>query len=202
MMRSAIAFLVLALGAAAAVACGDDVPAVSDPAGGTPGVTLDGGTRGDGAVPLPGPQPAVCEGLAPGTRIIGELAHAGDPPTPYGGPIAAGTYELTGLDYWGPFDAGTDPEPPNEGASGRSGSGTLVVTKNTLAFVRAFGASDGTLGAAETEGYGYLAEDAGIAMAKVCPDVAVTTQLGYSAVGSSLAIFVDANHRELYRLQE
>lgn len=204
-MRKPRALCILSLGAVLVMACGDDRPtASSGDRGGANYVSVgtdDGGTTSDAAVPLPDLQPDVCKAITLGSRIVDELAHAGDPPVPYGGTVAPGTYELDALDVWAPFDAGTSAEAPSEGASGRSGSGTMVVTANTIAIVEAYGPSGGPLGMPDTRGYGYVADQTDLAAAEVCPNAVATTRIGYSVSGEYLAIFVDATHRATFHLQ-
>jgi hypothetical protein len=186
--------------AAAISACSSDGPsgyAQSSSSGAVP----EGGTpTGDAEAGLPQPQEALCKGLVIGARVIDELGEPSKVPTPYGGAIKLGTYDLDELyAYGGAPDAGADGgEEGGEFLTGRSGTGTLVVTTKTLAFIEAYGPK-GTLPAPVATGYAYSAEGTTISAARVCPETIATKAIPYSCVGDSLALFVDPTHRLVFR---
>ncbi len=186
-----------ALFAAAAIlsACGSDNP----PPAGSSGTVADGGGPADSAPGLPNANGKLCVALDRG-KTVAELGENMDVPPPLGGAIKPGTYLLDGLYVYGPIDAGPDagPEVPNEALTGKSASGTLVVTSSTLAFLQAYGPTE-SLGAAAATGFAYTAADTTISAAQVCPSTEPTRSIPYSAVGDSLALFVEPKRRVVFR---
>jgi hypothetical protein len=188
---SAVLFTALVL-----VACGGDDASSSSSSGQPPSPDA-------AALPetsnLPALNPALCEKLPLGTKIVDELAMSGDALPPLGGAFAPGIYDLEELDAYNAFDAGiSDVEHPTEGVTGRSASAILVVTSNTFAIVEAYG-TGGNLDPPTNRGYDYYPRDTTIYWARVCPDALATKGIPYSAVGDTLAIFTDENHREVFR---
>jgi hypothetical protein len=185
--------------AAAITACGSDAPGPAQPSSSSSGAPVDGGTDAEAA--LPQPRPTLCEGLAPST-VIDEISRNPPAPPPLGGTIAVGKYDIDELYDYGGVDAGPDAgaEPPNSGLSGRSGSGTLVVTADSLAFLEAYGPT-GALAPPTVTGYAYTAEGTTISAAQVCPTTAPTKAIPYSASGNSLALFPAPSRRIVYRLR-
>ena len=188
----------LVLCAAAVSACSGGSPGYAQSSSGAP-PKGDASTSAEGGT-LPSPQPDLCKGGVLGPQAIAELTQVGSPPPPIGGAIAVGTYDLAELNVYRTADAGADSGegPPGEGLSGRSGNATLVVTTNTLAFIEAYGKT-GALDPAAPSGYAYSAAGTAISAAKVCPETVATKGIPYSAVGDSLALFVDPAHREVFR---
>lgn len=185
------------LGAALIACASNDGPGYAQSSSSS-GDLPDGGGA-DAEAGLPQPQGSLCQGLVVAPKEIDEVTQAGGALPPIGGVVAPGTYDLEGLYTYGPVDAGADAgEQPIEGLSGRSGRGTLVVTKDTLAFIEAYGPT-GALPPAAATGYAYTAAGTTISAARVCPETVATKDIPYSAVGDSLALFVDSTHRVVFR---
>ncbi|HSO37733.1 MAG TPA: hypothetical protein VLT33_34640 [Labilithrix sp.] len=182
----------------AVIACSSD-PGYSSSSSSS-GAVPDGGPSSDAEAGLPQPNDALCKGLVIGPRVIAEVGENMSTPPPLGGTIALGTYDLDAFFVYGAFDAGASDggEQVNEVITGRSGTATLVVTRNTLAFVETYGPT-GALPAPTTTGYAFSAEGTEISEAKVCPETAPTRTMPYTAVGSSLALFVDPTHRLVFQ---
>lgn len=184
--------------AGAVVACSSNDP---PPAGSSGTVATDGGGGGDTGPGLPNPNDKLCAALD-GGKTVAEIGQNMEPPPALGGPIKGGTYLLDELYAYGPIDAGPEagPEPPNEALTGKSGTGVLVVGTGTLAFLQAYGPS-ANVGAATATGFAFTADGTDIAAAQVCPTTASTRTIEYSAVGDSLAIFVEPKRRVVFRRQ-
>ncbi|MDB4933820.1 MAG: hypothetical protein JWP87_792 [Labilithrix sp.] len=185
--------------AAASGACSDD--GASRPNGAAPEA---GGfeTPVDDAAVTTTPRPDLCTGVTRSGEQVAELELPGEPPPPLGGPVIPGTYELTELNAYvtppakGP-DAGED-EAPHARLTGRSAQITMVVTATELKIVEARSTGDGSLGGESARAMIYGVRDKSLSVTAVCPSAAAATSLPFSAVGGSLAIFVDPKHREVY----
>ena len=188
----------LFVAASALTACSSDNP---PPAGSSGTVATDGGDGGETGPGLPNPNDELCVGLD-GGKTVAEIGQNVDPPPPLGGAIKGGTYLLDELYAYGPIDAGPEagPEPPNEALTGRSGTGTLVVGKGSLAFIQAYGPTE-NVGPAAATGFAFTAEGTDISAAQVCPTTESTKAIKYSAVGDSLTIFVEPSRRVVFRRQ-
>jgi hypothetical protein len=166
------------------------------------GATSDGGASADGGSVAV--RPELCQGVDAGPTAADEVSQAGPPSVPLGGTLRLGTYNVEEYDVYGAFDAGTGDAgdgPPGVQATGRTVSGTLVLTKDVLQIVEAFGTPGGSLGAPTTRAYAYVVKGNALNAAQQCPTSAATSGIGYTAVGDALALFPDENHRQLYRLR-
>lgn len=208
-MRAALLVPVVVFGLTAACG-GSDRPSPAGSSGG--GVTTDAGGAGSADAsgsPDDGggvqPRPALCQGLALGGKLVEELSQPGPAAVPLGGTVVLGTYAAEELDVFGDFDGGTPDGgegAPGPQATGRTVDSTLIVTKDTLQIVEAYGTIGGaTLGPTATRAYAYVAKDSALNAAQQCPASAPTAPIGYTAVGDALALFPDANHRQVYRLK-
>lgn len=152
-------------------------------------------------------QPNLCEGLSRGGDPVPELAIADNPPTPLGGTVIQGTYDLAELNvYTGPPDAGSDDggePPPATHLTGQAAQITVVVSEFAMRTVEARGTSeDGGLSPERTHAVLYRVDGTSLLATAVCPTTAAPVPLPFTAVGGGLAIFVDATHRELYVRRE
>lgn len=200
--------LATALLAVLAAACGtsDHPPASSS--GGSVGPSIDGGgvsdASGSGDAGAVAVRPELCQGLTLGGTVAEEIAQAGPASVALGGSLVLGTYDLEGLDVYGAFDAGTPDGgdgTPGVQPTGRTAGSTLVVTKTALQIVEAFGTVGGSLGPPTSRAYAYVVKGAALSAAQQCPTAASTQPIGFTAAGDSLALFADANHRQVYRLR-
>ena len=148
--------------------------------------------------------PALCQGLTLGQTIVSELAHSDPAPAAFGGTIAAGTYDLEGLDVYQAIDAGAaegdSGSVPAVAPTGRSAAGVLVVTATSLQIGEAFGSS-GTVGAPSARAYDYKASGTTLAATQVCPTTSAPTNVPYSATGGTIALFFDPKSRAVYRIR-
>ncbi len=201
-MRTVLAATALSL---SLVACSSDRPSASSNSG-TGAAGLDAGTS-DAATSIDGavsPRPDLCQGLTSSAMVAEELSQAGPAAVSLGGTLVFGTYDAEELDIYGAFDAGAPDGgegSPGVRATGRTVSGTLVLTKDTLQIVEAYGTPDESLGPPTTRAYAYVLKDKSLNAAEQCPMTAATQPIGYTVAGDALALFPDPNHREVYRLR-
>lgn len=153
----------------------------------------------DAAAPT---RPDLCTNLVLGGEVVPEIARKGEPPTPLGGTIGPGTYDLSALEVYGalpdasPGELGGD-ETPGNPLTGKAARATIVISASYLRFIEARGTSD-ALGPESVRTIVNRTSETSIVGQQLCPASAPGTMLAYSAVGTGLAIFTDANHRELY----
>lgn len=205
-MRTVLVAAALLFGLAPA--CGSsDHPAPAGSSGGSVVEDAGGGTSDasgstDGGVVQS--RPELCQGLVLGGTVVEELSQPGPAAVALGGTLVLGTYAAEELDIYGSSDAGAPDGgegAPGPQATGRTVSSTLVVTKDTLQIVEAFGTVGGSLGAPTTRAYAYVPKEKSLNAAQQCPTTAATLPIGYTAAGDALALFPDPNHRQVYRLQ-
>jgi hypothetical protein len=152
----------------------------------------DGGSSGgDGGT-------ASCTGATQQGTEVAELRMEGAAPPALGGTIVAGTYVLVEANKYGPAqaDAGDDGGATTT-LTGVSARLTLDVTASTVRFFGARGPT-GALPADAASGLGYVLAGTSLQTTAQCPTAGATKAIPFSAVGTGLALFTDATHRELY----
>lgn len=188
-------------------ACGgNDHPgtagSVRGPGGGSDGGS-DGGNAFDGAGPNEaGPSGDLCKNIALGPRVTSEIGYVGTAPSPLGGVLVTGTYDLESLEVYG-LDGGAaegGEGSPTSRLTGQTGNATVILMGTTIQIVQAFGPQGGNLGAPTARGYEYKSPTGTtLDVTQVCPAQAAAQPLAFTAGGGALAIFPDATHREIYR---
>jgi hypothetical protein len=199
--RRVLAVSTLAIALAASIACGtksNTHPGTGDPFG--------GGGGGGGAPPVTTPSDAAvdaaaCEAIARGGATIAELGLPGEPTPPLGGTVVAGTYDLIELYAYGPQDAGPDAEEnPGTGVTGRSAQITLVVGEAEIQTSAAWGTTSdaGPPPTVEESAVTYKVSGTSLATTSVCPTAGATASVAFSATGSSLVLYPDSTHRQVF----
>lgn len=174
----------------------------SSSSGGEGGLVGEGGS--DGAVGDGGVISCIASGTS--SDPIQELTLRGAPPAALGGTLVPGTYVLSELSAYdqSPLDGGDGgEETPGSTLSGFTGRGRIVVTANGIAITGARGPTSSPIPADTVTAYTFVVAGTALDTTQVCPTSASGTKktIPFSAVGTGLAIFPDANHRELYTKQ-
>lgn len=207
-MRALVISTFVLLGGVAVACSSSDRPAAattsssSSSSSSAGGEVTDAGEDVDAEAGLPTENDDVCKNLEAPAAPLMEISEPFAAPSPSGGTIMPGTYELDALYTYGTgvtMDGG-EGTGGNEGLSGNSGVGTLVITTNTMAFNEAYGPND-SLPAVAARGYAYYGNGATLYAAQVCPTVTATAPLPYSAVGATISFFPTANRRVVYKLK-
>lgn len=193
-----IASLLLALVAA----CGDDRPDVA--ASGGSGTSLV--PVGDGGVvpTVDGGGAATCEAAATEAAPVGEsFVNAPEGPAAFGGTLPSGTFVLSDVTRFEPFTGERDDETGTVTGAPTSDallSKVLVLDGSTYRFTTRSGTISAGVGAIETTGGTLTTNGTSIAFRQGCPTTAATTQLGFSVVGDSIALYTSSSRRETYVL--
>jgi hypothetical protein len=183
-------------------ACGDDRPGagviegVGPPSGGSPGSSASSDAS-QMSIDALGPQ--VCEGTLQRGDEIPETAAVGAAPEPLGGAIEGGTYVLVEVTAYGASAPPPSEEPERLLPTGVKTKKTLFVTGNVMRTIGARSAPGAELPPETAEAWTFSPNGTSLDTRAVCPTRAMNVKkLPYSAVGSALALFVDATHREVY----
>ena len=192
----------LALGASILFGCSDDGRPPASTSGGTPVVpdSPDRPPSNDAGSDADRPDASTC-GVAEhaATDEIGEVAVTGEPPPPLGGSIAPGTYVLSEMNAYVAEDPDAGPPiGPGPGVTGASGRGTIEIDGSTMRVLRSRRAEEGGAVTTEQGSFTYEVEGTSLKRTKTCPGATSDDVIPFTAAGSGLALFVDAQHRELY----
>jgi hypothetical protein len=127
--------------------------------------------------------------------IVAENLLNQNPPAPLGGPVAPGTYELVELDAY-------DPTKPSPSQTANSAQITIVIDGTNLKTIAHRSVADAGAPVQTVTSVAYKTNGTSLDTTSVCPTAGATKAIPYSAVGTnSIALFVDATHREVYQLR-
>lgn len=130
---------------------------------------------------------------------IEEVALDGEAPPPLGGEIVPGRYVLSEMNAYVPEDPDAGP-PTGPGASVTDvvGRGTIIIDATKMRVLRSRKSKNDGAPASEQGSFTYKVEGTSLRRTKTCPGQPVDDTVPFTATGSGLALFVDAQHREVY----